>query len=58
MWPRVVNKVGRIIYVAHSWALMKRRPVLLLFYNQSMASDGGKLAYIFFRKNLWSDKER
>ena len=40
MWARAVNKVGRVIYMASSWALMrmKRRP-LLLFYNQPMASD-------------------
>ena len=40
MWPIAVNKVGRLIYIAFSWALMKMktRPVLL-FYNQSMASD-------------------
>ena len=38
MWPRAVKKVGRVIYIAFNWALMrmKRRPVLL-FYNQSMA---------------------
>ena len=47
MWPRAVNKVGRVIYIPFSWALMKmkRRPVLL-FYNQSMASDNEKMAYI------------
>ena len=58
MWPRVVNKVGRVIYIAFSWALMrmKIRPVLL-FYNQSMTSDDEKITYITFLKNLWSDKE-
>ena len=37
MRPRAVNKVGREIYIAFSWALMriKRRPILL-FYNQPM----------------------
>ena len=47
MWPRALNTVGRVIYIAFNWALMrmKRRPVLL-FYNQSMASDDEKMAYI------------
>ena len=40
IWHRAVNKVGRVIYIAFRWPLMrmKRRPVLL-FYNKSMASD-------------------
>ena len=47
MWPRAVNKVGRVIYIAFNWALMrmKRRPVLL-FHNQSLAIDDEKMAYI------------
>ena len=32
MWPRAVNKVGRVIYIAFNWA--QRR--VLLFSNQSM----------------------
>ena len=33
MWPRAVNKVGRVIYIAFNWALMrmKIRPVLLFY---------------------------
>ena len=44
MWPRAVNKVGRVIYIAFSWALMrmKGRPEFK-FYNQSMASDDEKI---------------
>ena len=51
MWPRAVNKVSRVIYIALNSALMrmKRRPVLL-FYNQSMASEKNDI-------HLWGDKE-
>ena len=45
MWPRAVKKVGRVIYIAFNWALMRMKK-LLLFYNQSMASDDEKMAYI------------
>ena len=35
-----------------------KMPYVLLFYNQSMAIDDDKLAYIPFRKNLLGDKEK
>ena len=58
MLPRAVNKVDRVIYIAFKWALMRMKmPYVLLFYNQSMAIDDDKLAYIQFRKNLLGDKE-
>ena len=41
VWPRSVKKVGRVIYIAFNWALMrmKRRPVLLFSTRRWMRSD-------------------